>query len=664
VLFGGGAIAESAAQALSSLQASQERPVVEVTGPEQIEEGGEAATLVIRRSGDVSQDLTVTFSVKGTARRGRDYELAVNDAPLDGKRVTIPAGQDHIDVAVRPAADGVAEPVETVILRLVAKPGYALTSASASRQVTTQILDGEPTATVRRVGEATEGGAGGGFVIERLGSLDSDLTVRFSLRGTAKSGVRRDYVLTVNGEPLVRREVVIPQGESSVEIRATAMDDERAEGLEAVNLVLRPGKAYHVTPQSHRQTATLFVVDNERFLRGLFGVDFGPYTKAGEDPDLTSLTPAQLEARMRPLAKHVQWFRKYGTERGLEYAGQVAHKLGCKIAMGAWLSQDLAANEVQIENLIAAAARDEVDMAIVGSETLERGDLSAAQLIAYIERVRTSIPDGIPVCTADTYNLLEVRTEVVDACDVVLVNIYPFWEGLDIDRAIGSLASMQSLLDEITQDKPVWLSEVGWPSAGNPVDDAVPSPRNAARYFSSLVSWAREKDVPCFYFEAYDEPWKGSSEGTVGSHWGLFHGSRLKSGMGSALRGKSNNEWRGKLVGGVGTPAIEFTQVPPVGSFEQVRGRVHHVWTGECVVAVYINVNGGWWTKPYWNRPATPIAANGTWAADITTGGIDERAREIAAYLLPITAPVPSAGGGSLPAALNELALARIHIRR
>jgi hypothetical protein len=48
------------------------------------------------------------------------------------------------------------------------------------------------------------GGADGGFVIERQGHLDSDLTVRFSLKGTAKSGAKRDYALTVNNKPLVR----------------------------------------------------------------------------------------------------------------------------------------------------------------------------------------------------------------------------------------------------------------------------------------------------------------------------------------------------------------------------------------------------------------------------------------------------------------------------
>jgi hypothetical protein len=82
---------------------------------------------------------------------------AVSNALLAGSRVIIPAGQDHIDVAVRAAADGVAELVEAVILSLVAKSGYVLPSTFESRQATMQILDNEPTVTARRVDEAAGG---------------------------------------------------------------------------------------------------------------------------------------------------------------------------------------------------------------------------------------------------------------------------------------------------------------------------------------------------------------------------------------------------------------------------------------------------------------------------------------------------------------------------
>jgi hypothetical protein len=60
-----------------------------------------------------------------------------------------------------------------------------------------------------------------------------------------------------------------------------------------------------------------------------------------------------------------------------------------------------------------------------------------------------------------------------------------------------------------------------------------------------------------------------------------------------------------------------------------------------------------WWIKPYANDHVTEINCDGTWGCDITTGGIDEHATEVAAFLVPLTYPPPLAvGWSSLP---NEL---------
>ena len=69
-------------------------------------------------------------------------------------------------------------------------------------------------------------------------------------------------------------------------------------------------------------------------------------------------------------------------------------------------------------------------------------------------------------------------------------------------------------------------------------------------------------------------------------------------------------------------------------------------------MAVYIYVYG-WWTKPYFAWPLTTIYSDGTWTTDITTGGADQQATQIAAFLLPngYTPPAMS-GGQALPAEL------------
>src|ERR1019366_6518930 len=82
--------------------------------------------------------------------------------------------------------------------------------------------------------------------------------------------------------------------------------------------------------------------------------------------------------------------------------------------------------------------------------------------------------------------------------------------------------------------------------------------------------------------------------------------------------------------------SIVFTSVPPYGSFNSLQGVVHGVNPTNYRVAVFINVNGaGWFTKPTCAAPLTTIQPDGTLTADITTGGSDQDATQIAAYVVP-----------------------------
>jgi len=119
-----------------------------------------------------------------------------------------------------------------------------------------------------------------------------------------------------------------------------------------------------------------------------------------------------------------------------------------------------------------------------------------------------------------------------------------------------------------------------------------------------------------------------------------------------------------EIPGGPGEAYIGFTYVPPVGSFENLEGEVLHVSPSDYRVAVYIYVNG-WWTKPTFSQPLTSIRSNGNWSTDITTGGDDEQATRIAAYLLPEGySPPLLSGGASLPAELDQNAAAKVEASR
>jgi len=401
----------------------------------------------------------------------------------------------------------------------------------------------------------------------------------------------------------------------------------------------------------------------------LYGLDFGPFVK-GQDPTTGLVVPeSQLVDLIGRIAPYTTWIRTYGATNGLDAAGRIAHQFGLKVALGIWLNSDSAANEREIVAGLAAYNNGFADMLIVGSEALLRNDLSESQLIIYLRRVKQAAPSAV-VTTADTFATWLNHPNLVSVCDVIFGNHFAYWDGTKVDQAIASLNATFETVKNHYPDKEIIISESGWPSNGNAVGSAVSSPQNSAAYLLNFVSWARALNRKYFYFETYDEQWKTTSEGPQGAFWGVWTGDGLlKPGMLNVFQGATvPDNWSNPatlLPGGPGTPSIQFTYVPPRGSSLNLTGQALHVKSSDYYVAVFIHVNGGWWTKPYWDSPRTQISSTGDWTCDITTGGIDEQADQIAAFLLPAAYNVSLAvGDSSIPGNPGASAVATANVTR
>src|SRR5882724_1787559 len=116
----------------------------------------------------------------------------------------------------------------------------------------------------------------------------------------------------------------------------------------------------------------------------------------------------------------------------------------------------------------------------------------------------------------------------------------------------------------------------------------------------------------------------------------------------------------------LGASSIVFTSVPPYGSFNNLQGVVHGVDPANYRVAVFINVNGaGWFTKPTCGAPLTTIQPDGTWTTDITTGGSDQDATQIAAYVVPANFNQPCVTNVfCIPDAVTQSAIANTLVTR
>lgn len=253
--------------------------------------------------------------------------------------------------------------------------------------------------------------------------------------------------------------------------------------------------------------------------RKIHGLSFSPYLPGQEPGD--PITPEQIHERLDVIAQTCEWVRIFSTTQGNEMIPAIAKKKGLKTLVGAWLDDDLENNEVEINNLIDLAEKGLVDIAAVGNEVLLREDLTPEQLVDYITRTKAALP-GMEVGYVDAYYEFEVHPQVTEACDLILANCYPFWEGCALDYSILYMKDMYRRALRVGGGKKVIITETGWPTQGPAEWGAEPSYHNAMKYFVGTYQWAEEEDIEVFYFSSFDEAWKVEAEGGVGAHWGLW----------------------------------------------------------------------------------------------------------------------------------------------
>jgi N-acetylneuraminic acid mutarotase len=93
-------------------------PVVSVAASGQPAEGTASGKFTVTRTGDLSQPLTVSYSLGGSAINGTDYDL------LSGA-VSIPAGKASADIVIHPIDDTIAEGTENVTFALITASSYS-----------------------------------------------------------------------------------------------------------------------------------------------------------------------------------------------------------------------------------------------------------------------------------------------------------------------------------------------------------------------------------------------------------------------------------------------------------------------------------------------------------------------------------------------------------
>jgi exo-beta-1,3-glucanase (GH17 family) len=218
-----------------------------------------------------------------------------------------------------------------------------------------------------------------------------------------------------------------------------------------------------------------------------------------------------------------------------------------KVMLGAWLSAEvnnsactwlkpipaetLAANKrlnaAEVQDLVRLANeyQDVVVAVAVGNEALVSWNdhlVPVGSVIDYVRQVKHRVAQPVTVC--DNYDWWSHHgATLARELDFISVHTYPEWEHQDIDQAMPyTIANLQAVRNALP-DSRIVITEAGWATVGSEFG-ARASEEKQKRYFQELFDWSCKMNITTFFFEAFDEDWKGDENDPRGAekHWGLY----------------------------------------------------------------------------------------------------------------------------------------------
>ena len=272
----------------------------------------------------------------------------------------------------------------------------------------------------------------------------------------------------------------------------------------------------------------------------------------GQSPDSEAYpTYQQIREDLLMLHNHWAYLRLYDCSKHAETVLRVIdkEKLNFKVMLGAYIGAELnnfgcpwgtifskeelerntKNNVKEVKKLIRLANKYPhiIFSLSAGNEaTVDWTDhyVPVNKVISYVKMIKKGAKQPVTFCEnyIPWYDKLK---SLVDEVDFISIHTYPVWEYKNIHEAMEYTKQNYYGIADRYPGKPVVITEAGWAtnSNGRGINPENASQEFQAIYYNDLVIWSKKEGIPIFWFEAFDEPWKGSQEVLEPEkHWGLF----------------------------------------------------------------------------------------------------------------------------------------------
>lgn len=281
------------------------------------------------------------------------------------------------------------------------------------------------------------------------------------------------------------------------------------------------------------------------------GISYGSY-RDGESPHKGSVSSEKdiLQDMMLLTANNDKsWnlIRMYAADAASEQVLNTIkkHNLPVKVMQGAWLSstQTDEENEQQISEVIRLANeyQDIVVTVNLGNEIFV--DWSAHKLkisdypkyLGWVKKVKAQTQ--VPVTLADDYNFWNKpwSQEIAQALDYIVLHAYAMWNSQTLENALPWTEKTFHDIQTLHPSKQIVLGESGWATSAVTsngdesliIGEASESAQKV--FYDAYRQWLVDNHIVSYYFEAFDEKWKGGEDkpdGIAEKNWGVFHSDR------------------------------------------------------------------------------------------------------------------------------------------
>lgn len=149
-------------------------------------------------------------------------------------------------------------------------------------------------------------------------------------------------------------------------------------------------------------------------------------------------------------------------------------------------------------------------------------------LVRYARLLKGGVAQPVTFCENYVPWLDKLRP-LAEELDVISIHTYPVWEYKSIEEGLAYTIENYNAVTQAYPDIQVVITEAGWATQTNGlgIDSHNVNQEFQRRYYQELMNWAEKEQVLVYYFEAFDENWKGSNDPLEPEkHWGLFRADR------------------------------------------------------------------------------------------------------------------------------------------